>query len=620
VTKSLAADVDARLALCVSLGICVLTWMLSHGYLGLHHDARLYTLQALARLEPDSLANDVFLRHGSQDRFTIFSPVYALAMRLLGVEAAAAALTLLSQIALCVAAHTLARAVMPPRLALLGVAVLIAIPGDYGAARVFACIEPFLTPRMGAEALVLAGLAAALRGRRAASLVGVGAAACVHPPMAAAGLVALLWLLVVEPRPRRAIALIAALVFSAAVMAFLMPPGEMGRFDSEWLRLVMERNPNLFLGFWQLDDWVRAAIVMVTLTIGARMLPGASGRRLAAAAAICCGAGLLLTWLTCDQWHLVLFTQLQPWRWQWLATVVAALLLAPIVQAGWRTEGVGRVTCVLLPAAWLFGEGVFALAVLATLAGLLIAARLRRWSAAEGRLAFWGGAASLALAVLWRVASNLEFTTAFFLDGRLPLWFRRTASFCHDGALPVALMVIAWWLGRAPRQHRAALWMFAALAAGGVAILIAPVWNSWTAREFTAQRFAEFAPFRAQIPPGTDVFWPEMPLGTWMLLERPNFLSGFQASGMLFSRAAALEMQRRAQSLADVVPPAEFLGWNSGALGLRLSAQQLRGACAVVDYLVTQVDIGRPPLAVVAPPPGASGRDATRLYRCRAAG
>ena len=39
-------------------------------------------------------------------------------------------------------------------------AVLLAIPGDYGAGRVFTCIEPFLTPRMAAEALVLFGLAA----------------------------------------------------------------------------------------------------------------------------------------------------------------------------------------------------------------------------------------------------------------------------------------------------------------------------------------------------------------------------------------------------------------------------------------------------------------------------
>jgi hypothetical protein len=612
--------VDRRLALCVSLCVCVLTWMLSDAYLGLHHDARLYTLQALARLEPDSLANDVFLRHGSQDRFTIFSPLYALAIRLLGVEVAAASLTLLSQFALCVAAYALARAVMPARLALLGVGMLIAIPGDYGAAHVFACIEPFLTPRMGAEALVLAGLAAAIRGHRVRSLAWVGAAACVHPLMAAAGFVALLWLLAVEPRPRRAIGWIAAAMSAAAVMAFVIAPGVMGRFDSEWLRLVVERNPNLFLGFWQLDDWVRAAIALVTLAIGARVLPAAAGRRLAAAAGICCGAGLLLNWLACDQWHLVLFTQLQPWRWQWLATVVAALLLAPIVQACWHGDGLARVTCVLLPAAWLFGAGVCALAVLATLAGLLGAARLRRWSAGEVRLAFWGGAAVLVLAVLWRVASNLEFTTAFFLDGRLPMWFRRTASFCYDGALPAAVMLGAWWLGRAPRRHRAALSAFAALAAGGFVILAPPVWHSWSAREFTAQRFAEFAPFRAQIPPGTDVFWPEMPLSTWMLLERPNYLSGFQSSGMLFSRDAALDMQQRAQRLADVVPTTAFLGWNSGGSGLSLSAQQLLRACDVVAYLVTRVDIGRVPIAVVAGPPGASGGSATRLYRCRAAG
>ena len=56
--------------------LALATWALSHRYLGLFHDARLYTLQALARLHP-ALSADVFLRFGSQDRFTIFSPLYA---------------------------------------------------------------------------------------------------------------------------------------------------------------------------------------------------------------------------------------------------------------------------------------------------------------------------------------------------------------------------------------------------------------------------------------------------------------------------------------------------------------------------------------------------------------
>ncbi len=57
--------------------LCVGIWCLSHGYQGLFHDAGLYALQALAHRYPDFLSRDVFLRFGSQDRFTVFSPLVA---------------------------------------------------------------------------------------------------------------------------------------------------------------------------------------------------------------------------------------------------------------------------------------------------------------------------------------------------------------------------------------------------------------------------------------------------------------------------------------------------------------------------------------------------------------
>jgi hypothetical protein len=66
----------------------VTTWALSHAYAGIFHDAGLYTLQALARLSPESLSSDVFLKFGSQDRFTLFSPIYAATAHWLGVEPA----------------------------------------------------------------------------------------------------------------------------------------------------------------------------------------------------------------------------------------------------------------------------------------------------------------------------------------------------------------------------------------------------------------------------------------------------------------------------------------------------------------------------------------------------
>jgi hypothetical protein len=608
---------DRRIAIAALVLLALLTWMISHTYWGIDHDARLYTLQALAHVYPQDLGNDVFMRGGSQDRYTLFSPLYAAGIRLFGVEPAAAALTLLSQIALCTAAYAVARGLLSARLALLGVSLLIAIPGDYGAARVFSCLEPFLTPRMGAEALVLFGLAAALRGRPAWAVGFVGIAASLHPIMAAAGVVALCWIYVFATRPILAAAAGGLILAVLAVMAFVMPEGVAGRFDADWWQLVEARNPNLFLGFWQIEDWANAAVTLATVVIAARSLPSAAARRLAAAAAVCCGAGLLLTFIACDCWHLVLVTQLQPWRWQWLATVVAALLVVPTVLANWRANGIARVTALLLTAAWALGDAPFVLVPVALLAVLACAAPLRRWLPEETRLLIWGAGAVLGLAILWRVASNLEFTSAFFFDLTMPLWFRRTVSWWHDGTTAAALLVLAWWLGSHAGRHRLALRTLAVLSIAGCAIVLPQAWNRWTSREFSAQRFADFAPMRARIPPGSDVFWPESPLSTWLLLRRPNYLAGFQSAGVVFSRPAALEMRRRAERLADVVAPAVFLMWGSGTKGLILSPPQLRRACDAVDYLVTRSDLGLPPLAVVSPPQGSSGKSPTRLYRCR---
>ena len=80
-----------------ALGLGVVAWALAHPYQGIFHDANLYTLQALARLHPQSLSQDVFLKFGSQDRFTLFSPIYAAAIRLIGLDHAAALLTLFSR-------------------------------------------------------------------------------------------------------------------------------------------------------------------------------------------------------------------------------------------------------------------------------------------------------------------------------------------------------------------------------------------------------------------------------------------------------------------------------------------------------------------------------------------
>src|SRR5687768_15276438 len=92
----------------VSLALAVAGLYLAlHPYLGITHDARLYTLQALNHLRPDLYGNDVFLRYGSQDDYTLFTRLHAVAIAWLGIEPAAAVLTFISHSAFLAAAGLL---------------------------------------------------------------------------------------------------------------------------------------------------------------------------------------------------------------------------------------------------------------------------------------------------------------------------------------------------------------------------------------------------------------------------------------------------------------------------------------------------------------------------------
>src|SRR3984885_12724345 len=83
--------------------LLVTLWLLMHGYHGLTGDGQIYAFQAFARLHPH-LRADLYLQNTSQDRFTIFSPVYAWFIGLFGLENAARLLAVLFTIWLWAAA------------------------------------------------------------------------------------------------------------------------------------------------------------------------------------------------------------------------------------------------------------------------------------------------------------------------------------------------------------------------------------------------------------------------------------------------------------------------------------------------------------------------------------
>jgi hypothetical protein len=603
-----------RLALTALLMLWIATWCLAHGYQGIRHDATLYTLQALAHSSP-SLHNDVFLRFGSQDKYTIFSTIYSGFIGVFGLEPAAQILTFTCQLALLSCAALLLYRITPSRARLgLGVTVLIAIPGFYGANRVFSCIEPFLTPRMGAEALVLAGLAAAWNNRPRLAWGLVLAGMLVHPVMAAAGLVALALRHFGSARPRLALAVFVAGTLVLLAAGRVLPNSPWGTFDPEWLTLIQERCPYLFLSDWLLEDWGRTAIPLTTLALGARVLVEQRARQLCQVTLCTALAGLLLTGIAADASSLVIFTQLQPWRWQWLAVVVAALLIPGIVADGWRRSHAARSAVTLLIADWSFGSGTFALAT--SLVALTVLALEKYLTGREWRLLVHGAVAFALLALANRIASNLVFLEVHFADPQIPLWIRQTAVVVGDGSIPVALALLVVWVAHRVRPA-APLAILGVLAAGICVALLPDAWRRWTQQQFPAPLAQQLAPWRALIPPDANVFWSETPLSTWVLLDRPSYISVAQTTGILFSRASALELRRRAAAFAGVTPPQTYFSFSGDGASIGPSLLQLKRACATseFEFLVTGARLPWPPVAELSREVSHSA-GGLRLYRC----
>src|SRR4051812_20535272 len=137
-------------------------WLIVADYRGVIHDAVLYSFQAMAHLSPELYSGDVYLRFGSQDRFTAFTPVYAALISWSNVETAAGLAALIETSALLFAAWLLARRLTSASLAVAGVALLLALPSDYGPRSVFHFLEFFVTPRVFAEAAGLGAIVAIL--------------------------------------------------------------------------------------------------------------------------------------------------------------------------------------------------------------------------------------------------------------------------------------------------------------------------------------------------------------------------------------------------------------------------------------------------------------------------
>jgi hypothetical protein len=120
----------------------------------------------------------------------------------------------------------------------------------------------------------------------------------------------------------------------------------------------------------------------------------------------------------------------------------------------------------------------------------------------------------------------------------------------------VLLGGLAWWWIRASRTTWVPIFLSAMLAA--LSALIFPAAFKQFHRLAAAADIQEFAEWENAIPPTSTVLVaPPHDVGAfvWFTLGRSNYLTLDQSSGVVFSRATALEVRRRSEVLLPLMDP-----------------------------------------------------------------
>ncbi|WP_291772612.1 hypothetical protein [Castellaniella sp.] len=316
-------------------------WVLTHPYLGVIHDGRLYLLQSLHALDPSRWRDDLFFRYGSQDSFSLFSNGYKWLLAALGIAQANLLATLVGDALWLAGLGFLTCTLLKDpveRLAAIGAAIVLS--AEYGGLGIFRYAEPFITPRLFSEAAVMGSLALAARRKYAMTSITGILAFVIHPLIALPGISIIAFEALRRDR-RIWIIFGAVLIIGIAGAGLGIDPFSRATqfYTADWFRVTSTRNNFALISTWGLADQARLATVFIVL---GTFLTVASNQERRYVTTI-----LIVTFLSCtvsflgaDVAHNVLIMNLQLWRALWIAHLAAnAALLLLLLRTG-KTERV----------------------------------------------------------------------------------------------------------------------------------------------------------------------------------------------------------------------------------------------------------------------------------------
>lgn len=592
-----------RLSL-VALSLAV--FLLFRPYQGIMHDARLYVGYAMAALDPDGIGRDIVFVNDGQSKFSVYPVLMRELARQIGPSYAAIVLTYSGLMLWFAAFVALVRRLVGDRMHDVQIAAVIvlaaSLPAFYGGQGVFRAAEFYATPRVFAEACVLAAFAAILARRTTVVIAAFVIGLAFHPLMTAPGIGVALWFHAELPRARRLLIAAATCGFAALVVGTLLVDGvgkPFARFDAEWMQALNTNHALVFMRNWRAGDAMRIVVQMVTVLLATPLL-AVKAQRLVWSALVVVGAGVSLSGIGADLLSNVLVTQVQAWRGLWVLATVATVMLGVLLSSTWSArEGTGvttsasdlrKASTVLLVLAWFVVELNSMGLLFAMLAVLFwqLPARLPRFA-----LPPRGVRAIVSMAVVILILnvvahSWVNVTTAWSSPDTTLRWSWFTmVSTGVPGFVTLVVAGVAL-VGRRPlRNARAARilpWIsFALLAFTLSSIDSRTQYQRYIERELDAR--ATGVPTAAIFTRGQTILWPYADLEPWALAGSEGWGTIVQSMPNVFDRALAIEWARRNTVIraAGLLPIAQSGAATIATLGAVVDSNAVRVACGSAD-------------------------------------
>lgn len=552
------------------VGVLLLVYAAAHPYSGFSHDARLYQLQVLNRVEPERFSGDLFLKFGSQDRFSLFSTLMAPLVRVTGITVAFFIGYFCCVSSLLYAEVQLIRRLVGVQTLANFALILMAASTLYFGYQTISIQESYLTARMPAHACCILGFAYALDKRWGAAFSSFAIAMCLHPLISIGPLCVLVMLCAANRFPTKKV----VIGFGAAivvVLVLLMSPLSSLAFssmDAAWYAVVYDRNPMCFLSKWHREDWLRTIMATACIIIGLRELSG-DNRKLLVFATMIAFAGLAVTAIG-EMKQTAFLLAGQGFRATWMLSLFSIPLGLLAIRNMIRRPSPLFVTCSILIGLyignetwtmqyglglmsqaliwWLIASAIFWLVVPLALPPAGVSWTGRVWTAVVSGLIAMN--LYFGLKYFFAIHHNLEpESQSSFLT--LPNFLKCQPRFLFGVVAVVAFGALGQMARRYPRSYQS---FFRSLGIGAATIwmsihfittpnFISPGQDVLSAEDLTFAKSVLSEHPHASI----EVYWPNHLREVWIELGARCYYDYVQLAGAVFSRETALEGKRRTE-------------------------------------------------------------------------